>query len=69
MRHTDAVRDCIIHTRVPNTRVFTWYPIPGYFVWVPGYQETTMVWWFLGDVSWGKLHEKLIFLIQAIFWI
>ena len=33
-------RDCTTHTRVPDTRVLTWYPIPGYHGWVPGYQKS-----------------------------
>ena len=63
-------------------RLETALPIPGYLI--PGYLLDTQYPGILygypgiknthelvvfGYDSWGKLHEKLIFLIQAIFWI
>ena len=50
-------RDCTTHTRVPDTRVFAWYPIPGYHAWVPGYQKKSMFWCFWDDF-WGKNKKK-----------
>ena len=56
------IRDCTTHTRVPDTRVLTWYPIPWNYVYVPGYKKICMV---LGDGFTEKSQEKMNFLIQA----